>query len=358
VWIGSGILDDVPSAKHIQAILTPLGQTLRSIRRPESGLTGSVFILETTQGDLFLKVSRDPASDWKINKERIVYGLLRGQGIPAPKVLKTDLSRTFAPFAYSLSERLPGLTLSQAYENMSAAERLDAYRQLGEFLGRMHSLTFDGFGDVTEREGMVIVGAAWELAEESAANVGPFTTWGEMHRKVVRGRLSFLSRTEFHDLAEPVARWFGHHEGLLDYPIVPRLLHMDLHMSNILVSGGMVSGILDVEEAVIGHNEYDLMRTELAHFGDGYESLREAFFEAYTAHVRLDDGYEGRKPLYELSRWLVGLKCLIYYGSRVAPDLAEEARRMRARIRELMEEPPVTLPPRRRGRRRGGLSSF
>jgi len=308
VWIGSGILDDVPSAKHIQAILTPLGQTLRSIRRPESGLTGSVFILETASGDLFLKVSRDPASDWKINKERIVYGLLRGQGIPAPKVLKTDLSRNLVPFAYTLSDCISSLTLSQAYADISVAERLDAYRQLGEFLGRMHSLTFDGFGDVTEREEMVIVGTVWELAEESAANVGPFTTWGEMHRKVVRGRLSFLSRTEFHDLVEPIGRWFGDHE----------------------------------EEAIIGHNEYDLMRTELAHFGDGYEVLREAFFGGYTAHVALDAAYEGRKPLYELSRWLVGLKCLIFYGSRVAPDLAKETRRMRACIHELMEEPSAT----------------
>ena len=179
-----------------------------------------------------------------------------------------------------------------------------------------------------------------------------------MHRQVVRGRLSFLSRTGFHDLAEPVARWFGDHEGLLDYPIVPRLLHMDLHMSSILVSEGKIAGILDIEAAIIGHNEYDLMRTELAHFGDSYGSLREAFFEAYTAHVPLDDGYEGRKPLYQLSRWLVGLKCLIFYGSHAAPDLAAETRRMRARIHELMEEMPVTSPPRRPGQRRGGpLSS-
>ena len=308
MWIGSGILDDVPSAKHIQAILTPLGQTLRSIRRPESGLTGSVFILETASGDLILKLSHDPASDWKLGKERIIYGLLQGQGIPAPHVLVTDLSRNLVPFAYTLSDCISSLTLSQAYADISVAERLDAYRQLGEFLGRMHSLTFDGFGDVTEREGMVIVGAVWELAEESAANVGPFTTWGEMHRKVVRGRLSFLSRTELHDLVEPIGRWFGDHE----------------------------------EEAIIGHNEYDLMRTELAHFGDGYEALREAFFGGYTAHVALDAAYEGRKPLYELSRWLVGLKCLIFYGSRVAPDLAKETRRMRACIHELMEEPSAT----------------
>ena len=329
----------MPTTRQLQAVLTSIGLTLRSVRRPQSGLTGSVFILETPQGDLILKVSPDPACDWKLGKERIVYGLLREQGIPAPRVLVTDLSRDVAPFAYSLSEHLPGLTLSQAYESMSVAERLDIYRQLGDLLGRTHSLTFDLFGDVAERDGVVTVGPALELAGEAGGKeIGPFTTWREMHREIVRGRLAFLSRTEFHDLVKPVGRWFGDHERLLDYPIRPRLLHVDLHMSNVLVSGGRITGVLDVEEAVIGHNEYDLMRTELAHFGDGDEALREAFFGAYTAHAALDDCHEGRRPFYELSRWLVGLQCLVRYG-----DTTGETDRTRARVQELLEAPSPSL---------------
>lgn len=337
-------MDGIAGAEHIQAILASAGLTLRSVRRPGSGLTGSVFILETAQGDLVLKVCRDPTSDWKLSKERIVYGLLRGQGIPAPQVLATDLSRSITPFAYTLLECLPGLTLSRAYEDMSAAERLDIYRQLGDVQGRMHSLTFDRLGDVVEQDGRVMVGAARELAGEAGgADIGPFTTWREMHRQIVRGRLSFLSRTEFHDLVEPVGRWFGDHEELLDYPVTPRLLHMDLHMSNVLVAEGQITGVLDIEEAIIGHNEYDLMRTKLAHSGDGYEALGGAFFNGYTAHVALDAGYEGRRPLYELSRWLVGLQCLVLYGDKAAPDLAEETRRARARVQELLGAPSPSL---------------
>ncbi len=332
-------MDETVGAEHIQAILSSAGLTLRSVRRPGSGLTGSVFILETSQGGLILKVSHDPACDWKFRKERIVYGLLREQGLPAPHVLVTDLSRGLAPFAYSLSEHLPGLTLSQAYESMSAAERLDTYRQLGDLLGRMHSLTFDRFGDVMEWDGVVTVGPAWELVGEAdGGDVGPFTIWREMHQEIVRGRLAFLSRTEFLDLTTPIGRWFGDHEGLLDHPIVPRLLHMDLHMSNVLVSEGRITGVLDVEEAIIGHNEYDLMRTELAHFGDGEEALREAFFSGYAAHVTLDAGYEGRRPFYELSRSLVGLQCLVRYG-----DTVGEADRTRASIQELLEAPSPSL---------------
>jgi len=332
------MMDWTPDSEQLQAVLAPVELTLRSVHRPKSGLTGSVFVLGTDQGDFILKVSRNPASDWKIDKERIVYGLLRNQGIPAPNVLVADLSRCLAPFTHTLSECLSGVTFSQAYTYMDAAGRLDVYRQIGDLLGRMHSLTFDRFGDVAEHDEAITVGPAQELTGVAAdTDVGPFTTWREMHRQIVRGQLSYLSHTEFRDLIEPVGMWFSDHEGSLNYPITPRLLHMDLHMSNILVSEGKITGILDVEEAVIGHNEYDLMRTELAHFGDGDEALREAFFGGYTAHIALDAGYEGRKPLYELSRALVGLKCLVLYGSHAAPDLAEATRRARARIHELLE---------------------
>ena len=250
-------------------------------------------------------------------------------------MLAADTSRRLVPFAYTLCESLPGVTLSRAYPDIHDAEKTDIYHHLGDLLGRMHALTFDRFGDVAEREGEVVAGPAQELAGEvGSANIGPFTTWREMHREIVRGRLAFLSRTEFHDLTESIGAWFGSHDNLLDYAIMPRLLHMDLHRSNILVAGGKITGVIDVEEAIVGHNEYDLMRTELAHFGDGEAALREAFFEGYNAHITLDAEYQGRRPFYEMSRALVGLRCLVVFG---CADPAEETRRARTRIHELLD---------------------
>ena len=319
--------------EHCRIILTSAGLALLAVDRPRSGLSHSVFILETTQGRFILKVFQDPKEDWKPAKERIVCRLLRSQGIPAPTVLAADCSRRLVPFAYTLSECLPGATLSHAYPKMSDAEKRGIYRQLGDLLGRMHSLTFNGFGDVAERESEVAAGPAHELADEAGGRqIGPFPTWREMHREIVRGRLAFLSRMEFRDLAEPIEVWFAKHDGLLDCAITARLLHMDLHRSNILVAGGKVTGVIDTEESIVGHNEYDLMRTELAHFGDGEDAWRKPFFEGYTANVTLDPSYESRRPFYEMSRALVGLRCFAVFGT---PD-PEETRLARTRIQELL----------------------
>ncbi len=285
------------------------------------------------QGEFILKISPDLASDWKLTKERIVYRLLPCQGVPAPNLLAADFSRRLVPFAYTLCECLPGVTLASAYSDLPDAGKRGVYRQLGDLLGRMHSLTFEGFGDVAEQERKIIAGPAQELAEEAKSrNVGPFSSWREMHREIVRGRLAFLSRTEFSDLAGPIAAWFAGHDDLLDDAVTPRLLHMDLHRSNILVSSGQITGIIDVEESVIGHNEYDLMRLALAHFGEGEDALRKAFFQSYQAHITLDAGYERRWPFYEMSRMLVGLRCLVVFAN----SNPEETHRARTRVYELL----------------------
>lgn len=67
---------------------------------------------------------------------------------------------------------------------------------------------------------------------------------------------------------------------------------MDLHPGNVLLNDGQVSAILDVEEAIAGHNEYDLMRTELANFRGRSPAFACAFMLAYGAHVSLDERYE------------------------------------------------------------------
>ena len=95
-------------------------------------------------------------------------------------------------------------------------------------------------------------------------------------------------------------------------------------------------GFWDVEESIIGHNEYDLMRTELAHFEASDDPLRHAFFSSYSTQLALDSGYEKRRPFYNLSRSLVGLLCLVWFGTGTAAQ-AEETKQVRAHIHQLLD---------------------
>lgn len=286
------------------------------------GVANPVYIIKTSSIDIVLRVLNPVAGDGKPVKEELVYRLMKENGIPAPIILKTDISKTLIPYNYVLSKKLDGQALVEQYPHMSDVDKKCVVRELGRYLGIMHSITFDSFGDVKELDGKIVVGESHELLDiPENLDARPKKSWKLMHREILKSRFFYFKNTEFEHLIEPISNYFRDNEHLIDYDITPRLLHLDLNRGNIFVKGNKVTGILDVEESLIGHNEYDLMRTEL-HFDN--QGLRTAFFEEYEKHVKLDEGYEQRRPFYSLSRRLVAIRSLVLWKDSFTKEAYEK----------------------------------
>lgn len=290
---------------------------LLHVARPDQGLANEVYFLKTSRSALVLKTFDDEAGVWKPRKELAIHSLLRELDVPSPDVLLVDSSKALVPFIYSLSERIEGKTLSSVLPLLSVDENRRIYRRLGDYVGRLHSTTFRHFGDIRPQDGQLVVGPAHELGRDRNGRLhGPFATWLEMHRAIVELRLHLMQGTAFENLVPRIARYFEEHGDVIDFDVVPRLLHMDLHPGNILVKDGEIVAILDVEESIVGHNEYDLMRTELGNFRGQNPAYERAFMDAYTDRVPLDEGYLGRKRFYDVSRTLAWIRSLILHGDR------------------------------------------
>ncbi|MBA3379682.1 MAG: phosphotransferase [Chloroflexia bacterium] len=309
------------------------GSNLLHAVRPAEGLANEVFFLRTSRSgaDLVLKVFDDEVGAWKPQKDLAINALMRDLDIPAPAIRLVDTSKRVVPFTYSLSDRITGEALSRALPSLSVEDTWCIYTHLGDCLGRLHATTFDRFGDVRRENSDFVVGPAHELGRDVNGHApGPFATWLEMHRAIVEHRLNLMRGTAFEDLVPRIACYFEKHDGEIDFEIAPRLLHMDLHPGNILIRDGRIAGILDVEESIVGHNEYDLMRTELGNFRGHDPAYERAFKAAYTAHVPLDEGYPGRKRFYDLSRTLAWIRSLILHRDG---DITEQAIRDRQAAR-------------------------
>lgn len=303
------------------------GSELLHVSRPAEGLASEVYFLGTRRSELVLKVFDDEAGAWKPQKELAIQSLMRGLGIPSANVLRVDVTKTVVPFSYTLAERIGGNAYSRVLPSLSVEENSSIYRQLGDYLGRLHATTFPQFGDVLEQDGQLVVGPARELAGDADDRwQGPFSTWLEMHGKIVEHRVHLMEGTEFGDLIPQVERYFRERAGEIDFAIVPRLLHMDLHPGNILVQDGEITGILDLEESIVGHNEYDLMRTKLANFRGHDPAYERAFMDAYADHLFLDEGYLSRKHFYDVSRTLAWVRSLILNAHRYSRDQAHRYR--------------------------------
>lgn len=299
---------------------------IRDIKPISSGLLNPAFLIEIGEGnDLILRILNSKNGKWKGKKESIVYRMLSEKGIPVPTILKVDTSESLIPYTYSISEKLSGNAFSEAYKNISHEDKLSIYKELGKYLGKIHSIKFEKFGDVEDLNGKITVGSALGFLNESPdINSGPYSTWKEMFREVIKSKLEQFKKTEFEEVSGLIADYFKSNESLIDYKITPKLLHLDLHKGNMFVDKDRITGIIDVEESLIGHNEYDLMRLELAHFKEGTEKFRLAFFEEYTKLVTLDEGYEERRPFYRFSRQLVHFICLVKYKESYSVNYKED----------------------------------
>ena len=108
---------------------------------------------------------------------------------------------------------------------------------------------------------------------------------------------------------ERVDRFAGRVAQLLPPRPSPALLHGDLWSGNILVQGGKLAALID-PACYHGHAEVDLAMLTL------FDTPPESFWSTYGP---LDDGWEERRPIYQLFPALVHLRL---FGAGYAP-LAE-----------------------------------
>ncbi|MFC1722980.1 aminoglycoside phosphotransferase family protein [Nanoarchaeota archaeon] len=259
--------------------------------------------------------AKDP---WLCQKVVSLTKLMQKHDIPVPKIVDYELDN------YVLTEAAEGETLTEAKKHLSKQEINVLFRDFGRVLGRIHEITFDKFGDTIDGKNVTI-------SKEYGA--GPFDTWKEFHDAIVAHRLSYFEHTPFSHLVPKIKAYFDNSK-LLDFKATPRLLHIDLNQKNIFVKDNKISCIIDFDGAFIGHNEEELMRTASANFDN--KELEDHFFLGYQEHIRLDEGYQERRPFYYLSRLLVHIDCIIKFDT-YKKDYDVEVENMEQEIQRIID---------------------
>jgi len=301
--------------KQIKSIFKNFNKNLNiiDIQSIKEGLLNPVFdIIFSNNQNLILRIVTPTKYKQKVIKESIIYNLMQKLKIPSPKVLYTDTSKEIIPFDYSISVKLSGSAFGSNYNNYNFDELIAIYKELGKYVAQLHSIKFNQFGSIQKTNDKLSVGSVHELLCCNN-NIGPFNSWFEMFGEVIKEATNKLKYTPFKNVLPQIQNYFKMNMSLLNYEIVPRLLHLDLHKNNIFIdqTSKKITGIFDVEESFIGHNEYCLSRIEDAHFKkDNTEKLKESFYQEYEKIIKLDPNFENRIHFYKLSRDLIHMNLL------------------------------------------------
>jgi fructosamine-3-kinase len=194
--------------------------------------------------------------------------------IPIPEILAVDMS--YQPWRYLIKTYIPGQGWAYVREGMTVEERSSAYRQIGQAVAQLHSLSWPDFGELG--------------ADGSVQGEGAYP-----HAFNERARRTIKNRRLYDSYCEVLER----HRQLFLEVHHASLCHEDLHAYNILFHHDQgqwqLATILDFDKAWAGHREIDLARME---FWTGQTSVE--FWQAYQEICPIDSRYPSRRPIYQL----------------------------------------------------------
>jgi fructosamine-3-kinase len=233
-----------------------------SIHRFRKGIINKTYELKTSIGSYVLRIY--PKDHWKIEKEKYIYGLIGGKtDVPVPKVYTSGKD-------YIVLTRIEGKELD--------IKDNKAVKQAGEYLAKIHRIKFPYFG--------------WIVGKEIKPKFKDWEKFVGYENKEKLKRIPNEMKKDFN-------RIFKQNKDLLKIKSKPCLLHKDYHKSHILVEKHNISGIIDVEWAIAGHNELDIAKSCLWMF-DGKPEKEKIFLQGYKKFGKISKDYPKRKILYKI----------------------------------------------------------
>ncbi|MBU0628651.1 MAG: aminoglycoside phosphotransferase family protein [Nanoarchaeota archaeon] len=241
------------------------GDSLISIKRFSKGVINNTYDVKLKKRNVVLRVY--PTDLWKVEKEEYLYGLIRNKtDVPVPEVIAKGND-------YIVLSRIIGKSIS--VDNKLLVEKA------GELLAKLHSIKFPYYG--------------WIIKSK----INPkFEKWGDFvlyDLNLKLGKMPF----KHNELKDRVKKIIASNKYLLDVETEPCLLHKDYHSSHILASGGKINGIIDLEWAMAGHNELDLVKSCMWMF-DKKPEMEKLFFKGYKKYGNISKEFKNRRKLYKI----------------------------------------------------------
>ncbi|MBL9160386.1 MAG: aminoglycoside phosphotransferase family protein [Verrucomicrobiales bacterium] len=218
----------------------------------------------------FLRIENGPEGDDHLEMESVVLGEVAKSGVPVPRVLGCDASRTRVPFAWQALERIPHPDLNQWWKAGSLDEAKVAY-EIGQNVARWQAIKPKGFGPFDPE--------AWRGGKGPVGFHPDYPTYYHLR---LEDHLRFLVTRSFfsNERADEIRALIEAHAGLLqlDHGV---LVHKDLALWNVLGTPDSVVAFIDFDDAISGDPMDDLSllacfhdRVFLKHAFAGYASGR------------------------------------------------------------------------------------
>ncbi|KOG85203.1 phosphotransferase family protein [Streptomyces varsoviensis] len=278
---------------------------MTSVRPLDKGYTSKQWVAETDGGRLLVKVPQRDRNPEHLRRLVASARVAADHGVPVVEYrhLVPDEPALGGPVL--IQEYQEGTAADEVWGSLDDDRRKELVQDLGEVIGRLHTISGPFFGDVLGG------GKAVSLGESVEAEVEALLPQADLD-------LIGPAATIRSAIADAVA-------GLEDAANVPTLTHGDLWLPNILLREGRIACVLDFEHATYAERFRDFGKLD-EHVFRGFPAGREVFLASYAAACPLPDDWERRVDLAHLLHALNMHAYFRRWSPQWAPEYAEQAK--------------------------------
>ncbi len=246
----------------------------------------------------FLRIENGPEGDNHLEMESAVLGEVAQCGVPVPRVLGRDASRTRVPFAWQVLERIPHPDLNH-WAKAGVLDSSSVAFGIGRGVALWQSIRPSGFGPFDPE--------AWR---DGLGLAGYHAAYANYFRLRLAEHLDYLVSGAFltADISDAIGNAIDEHAALLEIG-QGVLVHKDLALWNVLGPPDRVASFIDFDDAISGDPLDDL--SLLACFHDA--AFLERAVSGYESVRCLPDAWKGRFWLHLLRNLIV--KAVIRLGA-------------------------------------------
>jgi aminoglycoside phosphotransferase (APT) family kinase protein len=188
--------------------------------------------------------ARDPKLP-KYQREKFAFDRLRENGVPVPRQVILDDSKSLLPYDVLITNLLPGRNLEADWSALETPLKDRLATEAGQILQEIHKVKLPAFGEIGGR-GPLPKSASWFAYLQAKLSMH-LREASELHVFDEDSNLLFVQKLNLR-------------ESLMAEITSAKLIHVDYHFGNLLYHDEKITGVFDFEWALAGDPLYDLCR--------------------------------------------------------------------------------------------------
>ena len=281
------------------------GVRIQAVEPLLAGFTSKQWVADTDEGRLLVKVPQRNRDPEHLRRLMTSARVAVEHGIPVVRYRRLVPHEPAVDGPVLIQEFQEGDAAGDVWESLDDGRRAVLCRDLGDVVGRIHSITGAGYGDVLGG------GAAATLRESVETELETLLRQSDPEMVGDRDTLHRAITAAFSELDESAS--------------VPALTHGDLWLPNFLVRDGRITCVLDFEHAKYDDRFRDFGKLD-EHIFDGFPAGRGVFVDAYVAACPVPGDWEQRVDLAHVLHALTMHAYFLRWTPKWAPQYARQAR--------------------------------